>query len=98
LAPLGHLRDEDIQVPVDVDVAHLEGMRVDHGPPHEVVSQPALRLERVALALVPLHRPRAVTGRNDDLRVLSILDEPAGEDQAAGIADPGPPPLTGLIE
>ena len=100
LTPLGHFRDEDVEMAIAVDVGHLERVRMDHRPSDQIVSLPAFRLERMVLALIPLYRPDAVAGGDDDLGIFSILDEPAGKNEAADVADPGgrPFPLSGVFE
>src|SRR4051794_12748487 len=77
LGPLGHFGDEDVEVAVAVDVRHLERVRVDHRPAHQIMTLPVLRLGGVALALVPLDRTRPVSRGDDHLRNLCVLDEPA---------------------
>ncbi len=95
--PLGHLGDEDIELAVTVNIADLKRVGMDQRPADQVVPDPALRLRRVALALVPFHRTGAIAGRDDDLREPGVLDEASREDQAADVADPRGPPLAGFV-
>ena len=73
-SPLRHLGREDVQVAIAIDVAHIEGVTVDHVALEQVVSFPIGFIEWVADAFIPAQGTRTVAGRDDDLRIFASGD------------------------
>jgi hypothetical protein len=67
LAPFGHLRGEDVQVTVAVNVAQLQRMAMDHRAVQQIMANPSLGVLGITHALVPAQGAHAVTRRDDNL-------------------------------
>ena len=73
--PLGHFGREEVEMSVAIHVSDIERVPVNHLAIKQVVAFPIRFIQGISGALVPAQRAGAITGGDDDLRILRRLDE-----------------------
>src|SRR5881394_3266996 len=85
--PLRHFSSKNVEMPVAVHVANIEGVAMNHVALEQIVSDPVAFFQRVTHALIPAQWAGPVTRRYHNLRVLRGLDNFPGTNAPADDAD-----------
>ena len=72
--PLSHLCREDVQIPVAIDIAHVQRVAMYHVAAQQITSHPRVRPGGVSFAFINLQRTSAVAWRDDDLGVFTWFE------------------------